>query len=251
MELKKATQNQVTTWKNSEISLIQCILNPNTVANKVALIEYSTNVTLPDAINGKAVAAIKKENGEGEIIKALCNLINHFQEMLNVTNKLNEVQLMDTAITITKEYYYLKLEEIIYILNRMKTGKFGKFFNRLDVAIICECIEIYLNSEERAIYFEKEAKGYKKAEKERSGEEYTFWSAVYEKFIVDNPPELIKEIREGRTIEIRTDDYYQKLVEILPELTEADIEALEKTFKIRNYKDGLRAIENERNQRSN
>lgn len=229
--------------------MIQCILNPNNASNKIALIEFSANVTLPVAINGQAILVLKKENGDGEIIKSLCNVINHFQDMLNVTNKLNEVQLMDTAITILKEYYYLKLEEIIYILQRMKTGKFGKFFNRLDVAIICECIEVYLNSEERAIYFEREAQAYKKSEKEKSGDQHVFWKSVYEKFIVDHPPEVINAIKEGRTIEVRSDDYYNKLVQILPELSSEQMESLKNNFKIRNYKDGVKAIEQEEDKR--
>lgn len=123
--------------------------------NKAELIEFQSKVTIPIAVNGVQLSALKKEN-EAEVLKAVKSLILSLCESLNLANSMNDYQVLEAALLLTESYYYLKIEELVYIFKNAKLGKYGKSFNRIDLQVIGEWIDKYLTSEERAEYFEKE-----------------------------------------------------------------------------------------------
>jgi hypothetical protein len=123
--------------------------------NKVELIQFQSKVTMDQAINGNQLAVLKKEN-ENQLMKAVKNLIVSLCESLNLTNSMNDYQVLEASMLLTEKYYYLKIEELILIFKNVKLGRYGKSFNRLDIQIICEWIEAYMISNERIEYFEKE-----------------------------------------------------------------------------------------------
>lgn len=62
----------------------------------------------------------------------------------NVGKTMNQQQLVDAVKLISKTYYYLKPSELKYCFDNAKVGKYGKLFDRIDVAVICDFIEQYL-----------------------------------------------------------------------------------------------------------
>jgi hypothetical protein len=122
--------------------------------NKAELIQFQSKVTLSTAINGMQLSALKCEN-EGQVLKAVKNLILALCESLNVTS-MNDYQVLEASMLLTEKYYFLKIEELIYIFKNAKLGRYGKSFNRIDIQVIGEWIDKYLTSDERAEYFEIE-----------------------------------------------------------------------------------------------
>lgn len=218
----------------------------------IALAEYSNKLTIAQAKQGTALSLIKKENPR-ECIKTVSDSLMWLQNSLNINNKMNDDQIADAAITIVNTYYWLRLEEIILILNKIKTGKTGKLYHSFDVQVFCSIIEDYLNSEELAIYHEQQAKEFKKAEKEKvemSEESRIRFQEIYQDIINQVPPVEEPERDEtGRLIQVREIDYFNQLKILLPEMSDEQIKGLESNFVSSNYRDGLKAIKEEQDKR--
>jgi hypothetical protein len=155
--------------------------------NKLELAKFQSQVTLEKAIEGTQVSKIKKDNEAG-LSKAVKNLIISLAESLNLTNTVNDAQVFEMTLLIIETYWYLKLEELVLIFKNAKIGKYGKMYNRLDIQIICEWIETYLRSEERAMYFEKKNTEHKKKEID-----VKLMPELYEKYRMEKEPEEDKD----------------------------------------------------------
>jgi hypothetical protein len=139
------------------------------------------------AIEGTQVSKIKREDEAG-LCRAVKNLITNLAESLNLTNSVNEAQIFEMTLLIIETYWHVKLEELVLIFKNAKLGKYGKVYNRLDIQIVCEWIETYLRSEERAIYFEK-----KNREHKDKGVDKSLMPGLYEKYKLEKPEEENKD----------------------------------------------------------
>lgn len=92
--------------------------------------------------NPQQLSGLKREN-EGNYLKLISLLLMRVMELLNVTNTLSAAQLADLAVRIGKKYYYLRLEELVYVFQQAQNGAYGKDYNRLDSTIIMEWIDRY------------------------------------------------------------------------------------------------------------
>jgi hypothetical protein len=128
--------------------------------DKINLIKFSSELTVTKAIEGDQLSTLRKVN-ENEIFKAIAIMLKELEMSLNLTTKLSEYQVIEIPILVCQKYFYLKLDELILIFRKAKTGDYGKVFNRLDIQIICEWIEAYIVSDERTSYFEKVNTEYK------------------------------------------------------------------------------------------
>ncbi|WP_198174988.1 hypothetical protein [Spirosoma arboris] len=75
--------------------------------------------------------------------KALGLAIMRMTELINVTNTLTLDQADDLIARISGTYYYLRLDEILYVLEKGINGKYGRTFNTLDASVVMEWIEKY------------------------------------------------------------------------------------------------------------
>lgn len=71
---------------------------------------------------------------------ALSDLVLFF----NVGNTMNEAQLENTVDLLIEHYWYLRPPELKYCFNQIKLGKYGAMYNRIDGAVIFECVEKFL-----------------------------------------------------------------------------------------------------------
>lgn len=107
--------------------------------------------TVQEAVNSQlpSLAKIKREllsleNGEivfnSLITKEITGLVNSF----NVGKNMSDTQISFVRETIKTDYWYLKLDELKYIFNQAKKGRYGKVYDRVDCAIICEWLDQYV-----------------------------------------------------------------------------------------------------------
>lgn len=215
----------------------------------IELTEYSLSLTISKAKDGTALSLIKKEN-PGAAYKSVSDSLTWLQNGLNINNKMCDEQIADASITIVNTYYWLRLEEVIMILAKIKTGKTGKLYHSFDIQVFCSIIEDYLSSEELAIYNEQQAKEFKKAEKEKvemSEQSRKRFQEIYQDIINQIPEEKEEPERDekGRLVQIRDLDYFNQLKSLIPEMTDGEIKSLQSIFISNNYRDGLVELKKE------
>lgn len=217
--------------------------------NLLELAEYANGLTIASAKQGTALGAIKKEN-PASAYKTVADALIWLQNSLNIKTPMSDPQIIDASVTIVSTYYWLRLEEIIMILHRVKTGKTGKLYHAFDVQVFCSIIEDYLKSEELAMYHEKEAQEYKKAEQKQpevSEELRKIYQGLYEKFKEEVNQLSIEDKEEvddeGKRILVRHSDYYNQLKSLLPDMTNEEKDQLRKSYVKMNYKDGIQLID--------
>ncbi len=230
--------------------MTQCLANKNIIE----LAEYTTSLTIAKSKQGTSLVSIKKEN-PSLVYKSVSDALIWLQNSLNIKNPMSDAQILDASVTIVNTYYYLKLEEIVMILSWIKTGKTGKLYQSFDVQVFCTIIEEYLKSEELALYYEKEANEYKKAEKstiEISEGLRKVYEVLYDKFKEDTKQLSIDDKEEidddGKRVLVRHLDYYNQLASLLPEMTREEKEELRGSYVRSNYKDGIQLIDKSLNE---
>lgn len=126
--------------------------------NFIGLSLLQSKLTHALAIVGKEPLIIHKKKEERNLVKGICNLIWAIQRSLNLTQKMDDAQAMEAAISILDEFGDLTLDEIVLCFKEAKLGKYGKVYNRIDVQVISEWLQKYRTSDERLTYFENRHK---------------------------------------------------------------------------------------------
>jgi hypothetical protein len=116
--------------------------------------------------NENQLSGHRKENPE--LLETVISvLITQLSDSLHSSIRMNENQIAMCAEDIIAEFWYYKLEEIIWILNNARRKK---TFNRLDQSVIFECFTDYEKDRQRIIEQDKIEK-MKKSEQEKAIEE--------------------------------------------------------------------------------
>ncbi len=218
----------------------------------IKLSEYATKLTVATAKEGVPLAIIKKQD-PAKAIKAVSDAILWLQNSLNINSPMNNTQIIDASITIVNEYYWLRFEEVVMIIFRIKTGKTEKLYHAFDVRVLCSIIEDYLKSEEVAYFHEQQAKTYKEEEKAINKMPYSEKSAemlkeIYKRVIEDTVV-LEQKSNEHKKIQVREEDYFSELTKLLPTLSEKQLSALKINYDGQNYRDGVNAVMKEMEKR--
>lgn len=150
----------------------QVLANLNEIAHNGLSVAQIISSPLP------TLAVIRAKTPE-KLFDGLNFVISDLVEFFNVGKTMDGEQIKATSDLIAKEFYYLKFDDLKLIFNRMKTGFYGKAYDRIDGQTICLAIREYC--EERSntaetLYLEK-AKEFKQAETEikylvQVGEDY-------------------------------------------------------------------------------
>jgi len=137
----------------------------------------------------KSLAGIKKELGElGEAtVLALLNiLIVNLSRFLNVGKQISRDQAILTSKMILSSYPMLKPDDFKLCFDRIKAGRYGQIYDRMDGNVILEKISMYYD--ERCQYFEgKSVYEHKAQQKEEQ-------SAP----MPDNVKDIIKQLNEKK-----------------------------------------------------
>jgi len=118
------------------------------------LANYESNYQLLKNDKTEKLATIKKQYGYNFIQGYISLWIQDINKFLNLTEKMNEEQIYQTADLIYQKYYYFSILEIASIFKRAKLGEFNpKGIFRIDGMVILAWFDSYdkerINSVER------------------------------------------------------------------------------------------------------
>lgn len=134
------------------------------------------------------------ENGEiifnAMLTKEITGLVTSF----NVGKTMSDVQISFVRETLKTDYYYLKLDEVRFVFNQAKKGKYGQVYDRIDCAIICGWLDQYV-SERDQIITEKRIHEKKLAEKTVVPDENSV-VADFAAMVAELKKKEIEELRE-------------------------------------------------------
>ena len=149
--------NQIAKIKSGLIDIVNSNLPAQTKA--LEYIKFQKNLTLESAILSNNFLAKFTGEMENKATESIKELLSNLQDSLNVDKKLSLTQEYETATLLIEKYgNLLTLEEVALVFKKAKMSEYGKIFNRIDVQIILEWIEKYLQSEDKQGFYERHNK---------------------------------------------------------------------------------------------
>jgi hypothetical protein len=121
-------------------------------------------VDFTDVFRGKNVlsyfnkgTAEEKRANMKEVHKFISFIILSFASTVNTSDgkNLNSYQIFEIADILLEESKYMRLEDIVFCFKRAKQGKYGKFYNRMDVPTVLGIWEQYKLEYEENFELEK------------------------------------------------------------------------------------------------
>lgn len=147
-------KNQIVKIKSGLIDIVNSNLPAQTKA--LEYIKFQKNLTLENAILSNNFLAKFTGELETKALTSIQELLSNLQDSLNVDKKLSLTQEYEAATLLIEKYgNLLTLEEVALVFKKAKMSEYGKIFNRVDVQIIFEWIEKYLDSEDKQGFFER------------------------------------------------------------------------------------------------
>lgn len=109
------------------------------------LLQNSEANTISDALGSvsKSLSVIGKENGKGALNGLISLWLINLVKFFSVGKAMGESQVSETAKLISKDYYFLKIEDLIVFGNKFKSGHYGQVFDRIDGNVILIALSKY------------------------------------------------------------------------------------------------------------
>lgn len=115
--------------------------------------------SLVHAVTNKfdSLAKIKLTYGEKLPLSIIKVWLINLNDFLNISRKMNEIQIEETADMIFTDFSYLKTSDLALIFKRIKSGFYGQFYESIDGMKIIdifykygqERIDHFINNSER------------------------------------------------------------------------------------------------------
>ncbi|PSR54183.1 hypothetical protein AHMF7605_11945 [Adhaeribacter arboris] len=146
--------------------------DPSNPANKLAQVTFIRQqmvLSVPGALTTPQLSKIRKESPE-DLSEALTRLLSFYNNQLNLAQekRLSSFQTALLSNEIITRYWYLKFDEIAYVLREGVTGKFGKLYGTFDAMTIHGWMDAYIKGERDSVVEEQalqRANAYKDSEK--------------------------------------------------------------------------------------
>lgn len=110
--------------------------------------------------------------------------LTDLSEFCGAREKLTDRQLEDLAYIVSKQFYYLKISEVMLFLMRFKSGQYGRFYGTVDPLIITTALREFCK--ERAVAIEQHDQEEKQRLREQAAAEAVTWEEYREKYAVTN-----------------------------------------------------------------
>jgi len=130
------------TTKN-EIATKDQFLQSFTIKNCIVKFKSVSTPMLSLQTNAPSLALVKKLHSEDFILAYIEMWLIDLNDFLNVTRKMNEPQIKQTALFIIQEYYYYKISDLNLIFKRIKNGAYGILYESIDGAKILNYFSEY------------------------------------------------------------------------------------------------------------
>lgn len=133
------------------------VLVKSTAPNKaIDYIKFQKTLTLDSAILTNNHLSKFNEEFENIGTDAIRFMLDNLQDSFNIESKPTLTQQYEIATLIIEKYAnLLTLEEVALVFKKAKLSEYGKIYNRIDIQIIFEWIEKYLQSEDKQGFFER------------------------------------------------------------------------------------------------
>lgn len=113
------------------------------IADKFALAEIERKLTFSQCL--EAPIMLNDKSNESEYVKAIFVIIKRFNDLMNVSKKLNEDQMIALANDLYESFGGESLEDVVLFFKMARTGAFGVDFYRLDTTIIMNWLPKYFD----------------------------------------------------------------------------------------------------------
>ena len=148
-----------------------------------------------------SLAGHRKQLEDEIVLKGIAQYLVTLNDSLNVKDKMNEIQVVDCAKEILRDYYYLTFEDIRFCLDSGRKGHYGQVYGRLDISIIFDWLSKYEDhriviSERNSLNKHHEITSDKIEHKKLNGENF------YKKFVIGatEKPEINREKEQKRIL---------------------------------------------------
>jgi hypothetical protein len=148
---REKPKEEALTLTHSSPSLITLILQSSQhPESALQLVERQAAITPALAMSAGEQLSVLGKQDKKVLLKALSMLITQLRQSLNVGKNLDTLQVYECAALLAEKYWYLRLEEFLYVFKQAKLGKYGKVYDRLDVQVISEWLHLYDTTERLA-----------------------------------------------------------------------------------------------------
>lgn len=109
-------------------------------------------VTPAKALTTPQLSRLKRESIE-DLAEILTRLLFYINSLINlpVSQKLNTAQITLLTVEIIEKYWYMKFDELVYVLREGSAGKFSKLYGRLDTEIVHSWFTAYETGERQRL----------------------------------------------------------------------------------------------------
>lgn len=90
-----------------------------------------------------SLAELSKSKGENWCLAYVAKWIANMQAFLNVSAKMNDHQVVETALMIVDDFWALNIADINLIFANAKRGQYGQLYGRIDGSIIYRWFQTY------------------------------------------------------------------------------------------------------------
>lgn len=97
------------------------------------------------------LAGLSKEYDKKFPVAWLVAQLHDLSEFCGCSNKLTGHALQQCANTISMEFYWLKLSELLLFFQKFKSGKYGRFYGSIDPLVITTSLRQFVKERNQAI----------------------------------------------------------------------------------------------------
>lgn len=124
---------------------MQCLVSDD----KFELIHVERSLTIEKCVS--APLLINQKANEKELIKSIFLIVKRFNDLVNVSKKLNEDQMIALSADLFERFGGESLEDIMLFFKMARNGEFGDLY-RLDSIVILSWVNKYLDRKTEAFH---------------------------------------------------------------------------------------------------
>lgn len=110
----------------------------------MSLISLQENLTIDVAATASTVTQVMAHHGKPTVLKLVCAILKLFNDGLNTSLRMDSRQLFEYAILWCGEFPHDTVKDLILCLKRVKAGRYGPIFNRIDGTVVSDFFRKYL-----------------------------------------------------------------------------------------------------------
>ena len=128
----------MTTLPERSQKLMQCLVSED----KFELIQVERSLTVEKCLS--APILLNQKHNEKELIKMIFLIVKRFNDLVNVSKKMNEDQMIDLSADLFDRFGGESMDDILLFFKMARSGEFGDFY-RLDSTVILSWLPKYFD----------------------------------------------------------------------------------------------------------